>query len=391
MGERMTAREIKWCKQCLMPSSRPRVVFGDDGICNACKFHESQKNVDWDARRKEFERTVDRFRRNQTYDIIVPCSAGKDSATIAHRLKYEFGLRPLAVCYGQLIWTKAGQYNMERLRRSGVEVRIWATNQDVSRRLARRMFIERGHPKNAYDSAVNAIPLLQAIESNVPLIMFAEMGEAAYGGLVRNEESLRRRDIAEVFEHQVGDDARNWVVDGLTESDLYPYIYPDLSEISRVGVEAHYFSWYFPWSIYDNAKYARDKMGFTTAWRDDGYKIQIGEDTWYGRSDGSVESFDSIDDAIDDLDYAAMHSKFLFGRTIRICSRLIQGGHMTRERGLELAKKYDGEFPVRHMPEICDFLGMTEKEIRRILDLHKNSELWEKGSDGTWVPRFAPS
>ena len=110
---------------------------------------------------------------------------------------------------------------------------------------------------------------------------------------------------------------------------------------------------------------------------------------WRGRSDGSAESFDSIDDAIDDLDYAAMHSKFLFGRTIRICSRLVQEGYMTREQGLDLAKRYDGEFPRRYLGQICDFLSMSEGEIRDTLDLHKNSELWEKQKD-RWIPRFLP-
>ena len=29
-------RSIRYCKRCIMPDSRPRVVFDDAGICNAC-------------------------------------------------------------------------------------------------------------------------------------------------------------------------------------------------------------------------------------------------------------------------------------------------------------------------------------------------------------------
>ena len=29
---------IKFCKKCVTPDSRPRVVFDSDGVCNACNF-----------------------------------------------------------------------------------------------------------------------------------------------------------------------------------------------------------------------------------------------------------------------------------------------------------------------------------------------------------------
>ena len=35
-----------------MPDSRPRIVFNDDGICNACINAENKKNIDWSKRIK---------------------------------------------------------------------------------------------------------------------------------------------------------------------------------------------------------------------------------------------------------------------------------------------------------------------------------------------------
>ncbi len=29
---------IKYCKKCLMPSSRPRINFNNQGVCNACNY-----------------------------------------------------------------------------------------------------------------------------------------------------------------------------------------------------------------------------------------------------------------------------------------------------------------------------------------------------------------
>ncbi len=34
---------IKFCKKCIMPSSRPRIVFNNEGVCNACLHSEKKK------------------------------------------------------------------------------------------------------------------------------------------------------------------------------------------------------------------------------------------------------------------------------------------------------------------------------------------------------------
>ena len=365
---------IRHCSCCLMPSSRPRVVFDGD-ICNACKWHFGGKlGIDWKEREREFHDVMARHKRHPAYDCIVPFSGGKDSATICLKIS-AMGYRPLAVCYGQLLWTDVGRRNFHRVADAGVGILYWRVDQRVSRNLARRFFIERGHPKQHYDAAVNAVPLITAVNFNIPLVIYAEHGETEYGGLVLDEESRRTRNLDEVLEHQVGDDARNWLSDGITEGDLYPYIYPDLEEVRAKAVKAFYFSHFFPWDIYENACLMSKRLGFETAGRDD-YMVREWP-AWWGRSDGSFEGFDSIDDMIDDLDYYMMYIKFGFGRATRMASRLIQNGHMTREQGLELVRKYDGEFPRRYLSQICEYLGMTEQEIHDVADKHRNEEIWE--------------
>ena len=36
---------INFCKKCIMPDSRPRIVFDDKGICNACLYSEEKKKL----------------------------------------------------------------------------------------------------------------------------------------------------------------------------------------------------------------------------------------------------------------------------------------------------------------------------------------------------------
>lgn len=46
---------MKYCTKCTMPDTRPGIVFDENGVCSACRHYENRKNVDWDARWKEFE------------------------------------------------------------------------------------------------------------------------------------------------------------------------------------------------------------------------------------------------------------------------------------------------------------------------------------------------
>jgi len=401
-----------WCRTCLMPDTRPRVIF-EDGQCNACDYHFNIKpKIDYGPRKLEFTRLVERKRRHPAYDCIVPFSGGKDSAAVAWRLR-DMGLRPLLVTYGQLLWTDVGRRNFNRVIDSGFDCVYWRVDQRISRLLARRFTIERGHPKQHYDAGVNACTIRTAVDMGIPLVVFAEHGETEYGGRIADEEARRRRNLAEVLEHQVGDDPRNWATDGLTERDLFPYLYPDLKDIERVGVEAVYFSWYFGWDIYENAKLMREKLGFEQAqnWREmcapDGVRLfernlilgmalrerqAVDEINWWGKSDGSFEGYDSIDDKIDDLDYYLMHVKFGFGRAARQASRLIQYGHLMRAEGLELVRAYDGEFPETYLSDVLAYLGMTRDELTAVIDKHRNPEIWTSDGEGTrWQLRNPPA
>ena len=145
------------CKSCLMPSTRPRIVF-TDGVCNACLHAEERKRIDWDSRFQEFREVMGANKKHPAYDCVVAFSGGKDSASIAWRLK-EFGYNPLLVCYGQLLWTNVGRRNLHRIADAGFDIFYWRHNQKVSRKLAKRFFVERGHPKQHYDAGVNTIPL----------------------------------------------------------------------------------------------------------------------------------------------------------------------------------------------------------------------------------------
>lgn len=359
-----------------MPDTRPRIVFDEEGVCNACRNAEAKEFVDWDALRGEFLELIEPYRsRDGSWDCVVPWSGGKDSSRIAYRLKFEFGLNPLLVTFAPLVPNEVGMRNRETLIRLGFDHIYFRPDQRVHRRLSKRFFVERGNPKVAWDAGVNAIPVQVAARFGIPLVFYAEHGESEYGGRVLNEESRRVRNITEVIEHQIGDDPRNWVDDEITEADLNPYLYPSLDTVERAGVKALYFAYYFRWSMYENYQFMKDAIPFETHPA--------------GRTPGTFTDFDSLDDRSDDLYYYMQFVKFGFGRAVRDASRMIQNGHMTREEGLEAARLYDGEFPEDTVPDMLDYLALTRAELLDVIDLHRNPELWTLES-GEWKCRYPP-
>lgn len=367
-------KNVIYCKRCLMPNSRPRVVFDEHGVCNACHNADQKKLIDWDARRQEFLEYVDRYRaKSGPYDCIVPWSGGKDSSAIAWKLKFEFGLNPLLVTFSPLIPNEIAEHNREEMLKAGFDHVLVRPNQKVARRLSQRFFRERGHPKVAWDAGINAVPIQVAVNYNIPLVFYAEHGESEYGGRVLSEEHRKIRDITEVLENQVGDVPQNWVDDEIEERDLAPYIYPDLDRVEQVGVKALYFAYFFKWSMYENYEYIKDKIDFHT--------VQ--------RTDGTFTNFDSLDDKIDNLYYHMQYVKFGFGRAARDGSRMIQNGHITREQALEYVLKYDHEYPQTYLADVLDYLELNKTDLDQIIDRHRNDEIWTfEGNQ--WKLRFPP-
>lgn len=359
------AKKVQYCSRCIMPNTRPRVVFDAEGVCNACRNAEEKKKINWKERREEFEELLSRYRsKNGSWDCVVPWSGGKDSSAVAHKLKFEFGMNPLLVTFSPMLPNEVGEYNREALIRQGFDHVFFRPDQKVHRRLARRFFIERGNPKVAWDAGINAIPVKMAVKIGIPLVFYAEHGESEYGGKVLSEDSKKRRNFTEVVEHQIGDDPRNWVDEQITENDLNAYIYPDLDEIQRGGVTAYYFSYFNRWSMFENYQYIKSKYHFKTCPK--------------GRTDGTFTNFDSLDDKFDNVYYYMQFVKFGFGRCVRDACRLIQNDQMTREEGLHLAQKYDDEFPHEFFQDVLEYLNLTEQEFHELVDKHRNEEIWKK-------------
>ena len=107
---------MKYCKNCVMPESKPGVYLDNKGLCNACRIQVTKRNINWEQRQKWLEELCDVVKKshNGAYDCLVPVSGGKDSFYLAYTMR-QLGMRVLCVCLAPHLPTTEGIYNLNNL------------------------------------------------------------------------------------------------------------------------------------------------------------------------------------------------------------------------------------------------------------------------------------
>ena len=137
----------------------------------------------------------------------------------------------------------------------------------------------------------------------------------------------------------------------LTENDLAPYLPINSDQISDQKIDVQYLGYYIPWHPQECYYYAVEHGGFQSSPE---------------RTPGTYSKYSSIDDKIDDLHYFTTFVKFGIGRATYDASQEIRSGDITREEGVSLIKRFDGEFPERFIHELFNYLSITETDFPNI-------------------------
>jgi N-acetyl sugar amidotransferase len=374
---------VRYCKKCVMPNTRPRIEFDEEGVCNACRYAEMRSKIDWNKMKRKFEAICDKYRsKDGKWDCVVPASGGKDSSLIAHKMKYDYDMHPLAVTFAPVLYTEAGAKNIEYMRKAGIDNLVLYPDRRVLSKLCRKMLVEFGDPFIPWVTGVYSFPLKVAINYKIPLVIYAEPGEAMYGGSTKvSDEEITEKTLKITI--RTGDakdwkQPENWMQlfpkGEITRKDLEPYIFPTQQELDDANIKAIYFAYYHPWGAYQNYQFVKKYIGFS----------ELGK-----RMLGSYQNYSSIDDKIDGLYMYLMYLKFGFARCTKDACKDIREGRLSREEAIKLVKKYDGEFPYtkKELKEILDFLGMKEEELWPALEKFRNREIFEK-VNGEWRLKY---
>jgi len=363
--------KVRYCTRCVISNQRPRISFDAEGVCSACRFAEMKRGgIDWAQRNLELEQTCDRFRRGDgRFDVIVPCSGGKDSGYVSHVLKNKYGMHPLTVTWAPHWYTDIGRKNLHELVHSGLDNICFTPNGIVHRLMTRLAFINLGDPFQPFIYGQKNFPLLMSTLYDIPLVMYGENGEVEYGGDMKNAFSPTHDTGSDMVKHYFsGMSPEDWERHGVSAHDLKVYGSPPQENIRRVGTECHFMGYYHNWVPQELFYYCSENTGFLP--------------NPDGRSQGTYSKYASLDDRLDGFHYYLAYIKFGIGRCTADAAHEIRDGHIERPEGVALVKQFDGEFPRKHYQDFLAYTGLTESQFDAVIDGWRSPHLWSREADG---------
>lgn len=361
--------QVAFCSCCGLSNQRPRIVFDENGKCSACHYQgEKDNGINWDKRQDELLRLLDQHRsKDGRFDVIVPCSGGKDSIIVAHQLKHKYGMNPLTVTWAPFLYTDIGRYNMDAFIASGFDNVTCTPNGQTHRRLARHCFELVGDPFHAFVMGQMAYPFRVALETGIKLVFYGENGEAEYAGVGAHKD-LPGMPL-EYFRDQYfkGVNAGRFLDYGFTAAELDLYTMPSYERLRAAGIQMHWFGYYNKWTPQWNYYYAVENCGFRANPE---------------RSEGTFSKYASLDDKMDGIHFYLKFIKFGFGRATDDAAQEVRNGHITREEAVALIRRYDGEFPKKYFQECLDYMGITEEQFWELANRYRQDHIWEKTGPG---------
>jgi len=375
-------KEVRWCKRCVISNQRPRIIFNEEGVCSGCLNTDYKNNeVNWERREKELIKLLNKHRRKDGYwDVIVPSSGGKDSGIVAHQLRYKYGMNPLTVTWAPLSYTDIGWSNLQANIHSGFSNLLCTPNGQLQRKLARLCFEELGDAFHVFVLGQISYPFQLAVKLGIKLVFYGENGEAEYAGDPEFADKPFKPASEWVKQHFKGVTFKELLEYGLKhkdylnesdycESDLIFYEPPSMDELERNGIDGKYFfSYYHKWTPQENYYYCVENTGFKPNPE---------------RNEGTYSKYASLDDKMDGFHYYLRYIKFGLGRCMEDAGHEIRDGHITRDEGIALMKRYEGEFPNKYFMDFLEYLDITEEYFWEVVDSWRAQNLWEK-VDGRW-------
>src|SRR5262249_15276306 len=86
--------------------------------------------------------------------------------------------------------------------------------------------------------------------------------------------------------------------------------------------------------------------------------------------------------------YYLGYIKFGTGRATSDAAHEIRDGKITREEGVALVKRYDGQFPTKYFKGFLDYCSITQEEFEAIVDSWRSPHL-RRRVDGIWRLKHA--
>lgn len=363
---------MKYCANCLMPETRPRISFDERGWCNACQWSEEKKtSIDWAARKALIDELSNQYRSPSGFDCIVPVSGGKDSSYVAYMMKHKLNMHPLCVTIRPCLALEVGEQNVTNFIKAGYDHIHVTPNPNVSQTINKIGLVEAGRPLLGWQTSVQTAIFRLAVQLKIPFVMFGEDGETEYGGTkkLNHQHFYDAADSVKIYLE--GHDPTRYR-DTFTKQELYWFTYPTPDEITDAGLCIAHWSYFENWDPYEHYLVAKEKCGL----------MEQPE-----RASGTYNNFAQTDTALYNLHTYLMYLKFGFGRCSQDAGIDIRRGAMTRKQALSLVRKFDREDPQHFLELYLDYFQLTKDEFEAVIAKHVNKKLFSF-INGKWEPQF---
>jgi len=351
-------------------------------VCNICRQQEFKKQqIDWQARRTEFDALVEEYRGKYDYDCIVPFSGGKDSTFTLFHLVKTYKIRPLVVQFNHGFMRPNLLKNNERtFKQLGVDILTFTPNWRVVRRLMLEALIRKGDFCWHCHTGIFSYPMHVAIRFNVPFIVWGEPSSeyTAYYDYRDNEVEevdetrfnrfinlgITAEDMGGMIRSDFDFDAR----------DLAPFTYPPIRDLKRLRYRSVCLGSYVPWDARRQSELIRDELG----WQGDQVEGMPWELYPYERIECYMQGV---------RDYI----KFLkrgYSRVTQMTAIDLRNGRLTKEAAEALVRQYEGQKPPS-LVLFLEYLGITEQRFHEIvlntvIPPHKPELSTIDGAPKTW-------
>ena len=367
---------VKYCRKCILPSSKPDLQFDENCICQGCNAYANRKIIDWSLREKEFSKLINDYKNKNEYDCVIPVSGGKDSTYQVIKV-LEYGLNPLCVTARTDFLTEIGRRNIENIKKLGVDHLEVSTDPILRNKINKFTLKTIGDISWAEHITIFTVPVRIACKFKIPLIIWGENSQNENGGPKENENSIELdRRWLEEFGGLLGlrtTDLKE-ILD-IPYNKLYQYTYPSDDELKKNRIKGIFLGYFFKWDGYQNSKIA----------------IQNGFETYDKELEGSIVNYENLDNAQMRIHDYFKYLKYGYDRVTDWCCWDIRRGRLTRKEAIKINNKKSGKFPSTYMDipleKILENINCSSDEFSLICDNFTNKELFQTNNSGKLIKR----
>ena len=132
------------------------------------------KKLSTGKKRKELVDLLNQYKKDGSYDVLIPGSGGKDSIFVASLLKEKYGMNPLTCTWAPHMYTDVGWRNYINWIDSGYDNYFFKPNGKIHRILTRLSFKNLLHPFQPFAQVQACLPAKVAYEKNIKLVIYGD-------------------------------------------------------------------------------------------------------------------------------------------------------------------------------------------------------------------------